>query len=301
MSTYVLVHGAWHGGWSWQWVREILEQQHHRVFTPTMTGLGERKHLMSINITMDTMVEDVSNMLRFEDLNEVILVGHSFGGAVISGVAESFPDRVKQLVYLDAAVLENGECMFDCMPPEIAEERQLLARETSGSISLPTPTAEDLGIEDIDQWRFLSNLLTPHPLSTYATPLKLSQRPGAGLPCSYIICSNPIYGPLAWARERVQNYGWPIIEIETGHEAMISAPHELGRNTSKLEYRRSNQRERNIIHPNFSNLGALSKSLNKKSSDNVFHRFAFKWLRNEPVRFRTKNATATVDMIRRKA
>ena len=227
MSTYVLVHGAWHGGWCWRFVRHLLEHAHHRVLTPTLTGLGERAHLMSESISMDTVVDDIANVLIYEDLSDVILVGHSFAGTVISGVAERTPDRIRQLVYLDAALLEDGESLFGCMPPEIAAARQRLAIETSNGMSLPIPTAENLGIVDDAQRAFVQKFLTPQPLSTYVTPLKLRRRPGERFPCCYIVCTNPAYAPLAWSRGRAKGYGWPIIPIETGHDAMITAPKAL--------------------------------------------------------------------------
>lgn len=227
MATYVLVHGAWHGGWAWRRVREILEQNHHRVLTPTMTGLGERKHLMSESITLDTMIDDIANTLLYEDLSDVILVGHSFAGPVISGVLERIPSRLRQLVFLDAAVLEGGESMFGLIPPEIVAEREQLALESSGGLSLPAPSAEKLGILDDAQWQLVKQYLTPHPISTYRSPLKLEKAPGDGVPCSYIVCTNPAYAPLAWSYERAKDYGWPIISIETGHDAMISAPEAL--------------------------------------------------------------------------
>ena len=98
MSTFVLVHGAWHGGWSWRWVREDLESHGHRVFTPTMTGVGERAHLISTKITLDTVINDVIGTLTYEDLFDVVLVGHSFAGPVITGVADGISSRMKQLI-----------------------------------------------------------------------------------------------------------------------------------------------------------------------------------------------------------
>ncbi|MFL2840644.1 MAG: alpha/beta fold hydrolase [Pseudohongiellaceae bacterium] len=229
MATYVLVHGAWHGGWVWRWVRKLLEQNNHQVFTPTMAGLGERAQLMSKNLSIDTLVTDIENNLRDEELQDVILVGHSFGGVVISGVAERLPSRIKQLIYLDAVVLEDGESIFDCMHPNIVSERKKLANESSNGMSLPIPSAEDLGIFDDSQWEFVKQRLTPQPLSTYSTPLTLKQLPGEGKPCTYIVCTNPSYLPLQWARKRVEGYGWPIIPIESGHDAMISAPEALSK------------------------------------------------------------------------
>ncbi|MEM7225642.1 MAG: alpha/beta fold hydrolase [Pseudomonadota bacterium] len=227
MSTFVLVHGAWHGGWCWRWVREILETNRHRVVTPTLTGLGERAHLISRSHTLETAVEDVANVLIFEDLRDVILVGHSFAGPVISGVAERAPERIGRLVYLDAALLENAESMLGCLPDELAADRRRLAEETSGGLTLPVPSGAALGVTNAAQWAFLKRYLTPQPLAAYTTPLRLKRLPGAGFFCSYIVCNAPLYAPLAWSRARARDYGWRIIPIETGHDAMISAPDSL--------------------------------------------------------------------------
>lgn len=227
MSTYVLVHGAWHGGWSWRFVEEILEQNNHLVYTPTMVGLAERDHLESSEDSINTLVEDIAQFIIAENLKDVILVGHSFGGAVISGVAEQLPDRIQQLIYLDAAILENGESMFDCIPHEIASERQRLIKESGDGDTLPIPTARDLGIFDAQQWEYVKQFLTPQPLSSYTTALTLNHNPGEGFPCFYIHCDKPSYSSLTWARKRAESYGWPIIPIDTGHDAMISAPELL--------------------------------------------------------------------------
>lgn len=227
MSNYVLVHGAWHGGWSWRFVQGILEQYNHHVFTPTMISAAGRENLKSANISIDSLVDDIAQYLRSENLSDVILVGHSFGGAVISGVAERAPDRINQLVYLDAAILEDGESMFDCMPPEIALERRRSIKENGDGNSLPIPNAKDLGIFDNQQWEYVKKNLTPQPLSSYSTTLTLHGNPGGGFSCCYIHCTKPIYPALAWARERALKYGWPIIPIKTGHDAMISAPEDL--------------------------------------------------------------------------
>ena len=111
-KTYVLVHGAWHGGWCWRAVADALRAKGHRVFTPTQTGLGERKHLLSREITLDTFVDDLTNLIEMEELQNIILVGHSFGGSPISGVADRMPDRIGHLVYLDSLVLEGGQSTF---------------------------------------------------------------------------------------------------------------------------------------------------------------------------------------------
>jgi pimeloyl-ACP methyl ester carboxylesterase len=134
--TYVLVHGAWHGGWCWSKVAAILRSRGHSVFTPTQTGLGERSHLLSKSITLDVFVEDIANVLKWEDLKDVVLVGHSLGGSTISGVADRMRDRVRQLVYLDALMLENGQSPLGILPKDIVEARIKAAQESSGGLSL---------------------------------------------------------------------------------------------------------------------------------------------------------------------
>ncbi len=226
MSVFVLVHGAWHGGWCWRAVKELLEAKGHQVYTPTLTGLGRRADLMSRGITMDRMVGDVADMLRHGDLSDVVLVGHSFGGPVITGAADRESSRIRNLIYLDAAILEDGESMFDMIPQDIVTERRKLAIETSGGVSLPVPDTSIFGIMDEGQSEFVKRRLTPHPISTYETPLNLCGKPGDVAPCSYIVCTNPMYKPLAQARERAKSYDWPLYELATGHDAMISAPQD---------------------------------------------------------------------------
>jgi pimeloyl-ACP methyl ester carboxylesterase len=131
-KTYVLVHGAWGGGWVWAPVAERLRGMGHRVFTPTLTGLGERRHLISRDITLDTWVEDIVNVFEFEELHDVILVGHSFGGIPITGVVDRIPDRIRRVIYLDAIVPQGGRSVVDTMPPEAAAARRREAQENGG-------------------------------------------------------------------------------------------------------------------------------------------------------------------------
>lgn len=126
--TYVLVHGAWHGSWCWKRVRKNLQNAGHQVFAPTLTGLGERSHLNSAAVNLSTHIADIVNLLRWEDLSNVILCGHSYSGMVISGVADQVPERIDTLVYLDAVVPEDGECVFDLLSREFAEQLRLRAQ-----------------------------------------------------------------------------------------------------------------------------------------------------------------------------
>ena len=141
-KTYVLVHGAYGGGWIWRDVAEGLRKQGHQVFTPTQTGLGERSHLMSRQITVDTHIEDVANVIETNELKDVILVGHSYGGIAVTGVADRMPERIRHIVYLDALIAENGDTAFTILPAGMADARRKVAREQGGGVALPVPGPE---------------------------------------------------------------------------------------------------------------------------------------------------------------
>ena len=230
-KTYVLLHGAWHGGWCWRAVADRLRAEGHRVFTPTQTGLGERKHLLSRDVTLDTFVADLANLLEAEELTEAILVGHSFGGLAVSGVADRMPERVRHLVYLDSLMLEGGQSPFGVLPAEVVETRRKQAAEQGGGLAIPAPAPAAFGIpDDHPGAEWVRRRLTPHPLGTYESTLRLENPVGNDRPRTYIVCTSPIYAPLEASRQwvrRQQGWGWQ--EIATGHDAMVTAPDELAR------------------------------------------------------------------------
>ena len=228
-KTYVLLHGAWHGGWCWRDVAALLRTQGHRVTTPTQTGLGERRHLLSGAITLETFVQDVVEHLEAEEIEDAILVGHSFGGLGISGAADRVPGRIRHLVYLDALVLDDGQAPFDIMPAEIVAARRRLAAEQGGGLFIPIPPVAAFGVpEDHPHAPWMRRRMTPHPLGTYETPLRLRHPPGNGLPCTYIACTAPPYPALEAIRGQVRTRpGWQWREIATGHDAMVTAPDAL--------------------------------------------------------------------------
>jgi pimeloyl-ACP methyl ester carboxylesterase len=221
---FVLVHGSWHGGWCWREVAKILRAAGHEVFTPTQTGVGERAHLLSEDITLDTFVEDVTNVIRFEDLNEVVLVGHSFGGNTISGVADLMPERLHHLVYLDSMILENGQSSFDILPPEVVAARTKASEEYDGGLSTPPPKFQSFGILDDALGARVMRFLTPHPMSVNRAPLHLKHPIGSGVAKTYVMCTAPVYTPLAASRDYVRHHGWPVVELAAGHDAMLTAP-----------------------------------------------------------------------------
>jgi pimeloyl-ACP methyl ester carboxylesterase len=227
MTTFVLLHGAWHGGWCWTRVASILRGRGHHVTTPTQTGLGERSHLLSSDITLTTFCEDLRLHMEYEDVTDAVVVGHSFGGSPISYVAERLPQRIARLVYFDATVVLGGETPFSNMSHDVVALRRQLASDSSNGLSLPVPPAAAMGITERADAAWVERMMTPHPLRTFETPLDISAPPGAGLPATYIVCRDPIYGPLAPARERARDLGWSMPEIASGHDAMITAPEAL--------------------------------------------------------------------------
>ncbi len=228
-STFVLVHGAWHGGWCWSRVAARLRERGHAVFTPTLTGLGERRHLISPQVNLDTHVEDVVNLLQFEELERVVLVGHSYAGIVISGVADRVPQRLRQLVYLDALLLEPGKSLFSDFPPAVVEQRLKAIRETGGGVgaaaALP-PAA--FGVKDPADAAWVARHLTPQPVGTYLQPLLLKAPLGNGLPKTYIECTGDPIATLEPTKARVRaDAGWQLRTLATGHDAMVTAPAAL--------------------------------------------------------------------------
>ena len=223
---FLLIHGAWHGGWVWNEISEILRYQRYSVSTPTLKGLGEKKHLLSSKITIETFIEDVVNHIIFENLNNIILVGHSFAGSVISGVADRLKDRIQKLIYFDAMILIDGQKPFDITPKETVEQRIELAKKFGNNISIPAPRADAFGVFDIKKSLLLEEKLTPHPLSAFQSKLILKNEVGNGIPLSYIFCTKPVYKSLESSREVVRKMKWPIFELNAGHDAMLTHPKE---------------------------------------------------------------------------
>lgn len=225
-STVVLVHGAWHGAWCWDRVKPLLEAEGHRVCTPTQIGLGERAHLLSDRIDLSAFVDDIARLLVGEDLRDVVLVGHSFAGASIIGVADRMPERLRQLVFLDALIVGSGETPFSKVPPQVAQQRIAAAEAHDGGLSIPIPPVSAFGMGEPEDIAWVTPRLTPHPLRTFQTSLTLEHPVANGVPATYVICSEPVYGPLESSRRWARNSGWPIVELATGHDAMVTAPRE---------------------------------------------------------------------------
>ena len=242
MATYVLVPGAWLGGSAWQPVtRRLRAQGHDDVYPVTLTGLGERSHLARPEVDLETYVDDVVNLLRFEDLRDVVLVGHSYAMAVVTGVADRVPERISLLAYLDAGPSPDGAAFLDLQPPESRQLIERLAAEAGDGWRIPLPSWEELegvmgaSLEGLGRAErdLMAGRANPQPLPTWTQALTLANPARDELSKLMITCSFP----LAQVRELIATGhpwfaelarpGWSFLELPTGHWPMFSVPEEL--------------------------------------------------------------------------
>ena len=221
MATYVLCQGGWAGGWQWKEVASFLRADGHDVYTPTFTGLGERVHLAHPDIDLHTHIEDILMVLHYEDLHEVILVGYSGSGPVISGVAEKNPERISHLVYLDAFVLADGQSMADQLAPEIMAGLEEAAQRYGDGWQIPHDPPD-------------ADRRTPQPLKPIVTRLTLQSPTAAALPRTFIYCTEgaqdigPLHTPIAAAAAMAKSDPrWHYRELQTGHLPMWTVPQAL--------------------------------------------------------------------------
>jgi len=227
VATYVLVHGAWHGGWCWQRLAPLLRTAGHDVYTPTLTGLGERAHLLTPAVDLDTHAQDVAGLLEYEDLREVILVGHSYASMVITAVAERAAEHLSHLVYLDAFVPRDGECGLDFFSPEAQSRMLERARIEGEGWYLPAHLGErPFGITDETDIAWVRSKCTAHPLKTLQQPVRYANPAAAALPRTYILCTATSYFTrfAESARQEGRFAGWRYRELDAVHDAMVTAP-----------------------------------------------------------------------------
>ena len=233
MMQFVLVHGAWHGAWCWKRVTPLLRDAGHDVHAVTLTGVGERAHLLSAQIRLHTHVSDVLGVIRDEELDRVVLVGHSYGGVVVTGVADVLlrdaPGVLKHLVYVDGTAPEHcGESWSSAHKPEVIIARTAAAT-VNGGVSLPPPDAAVFGLDGDDR-DWVNRRMTPQPFGLYRDPLVFDPARVATAPRTFIDCNQPALPNIDAMRRRVRSEpGWRVVEIATGHDAMISAPEALAR------------------------------------------------------------------------
>jgi pimeloyl-ACP methyl ester carboxylesterase len=227
MSTYVLVHGAWHGSWCWKRVRKALQSAGHEVFTPTLTGVGERSHLNSADVNLSTHIADVANLIRWEELSDVILCGHSYGGCVISGAADRVPESIRALVYLDAFVLEDGEALIDLLPPEqVVGMRQGAQAAGDGWKVNPIP-AEAFNVNQAD-CAWVNRQCTPQALAAFEERIKLTGGLNGIKDVTHILATGYVDGsPFPACHERAKKKGWKTRKMPSGHDVMLDLPEDL--------------------------------------------------------------------------
>ena len=235
MTTFVLVHGAWHGGWCWWKTAPLLRHAGQIVHAPSLTGLGGREHLARLIppavLNLDLHIRDVAQLMDANDLWDVVLVGHAYAGMVITGVAELRPERIGALVYVNGVAPADGEAMVDQLaavrgPEFVARIRQYIA-DGEPFMAQPT-TAEEIArrwaITDPDDQPFVLPRLSPQPTLTFAQPVRIGNPEAANIRREFVLCSESGFESVA---QRAAANGWGVHHIDTGHDPMITAPNEL--------------------------------------------------------------------------
>lgn len=223
--TFVLVHGAWHGGWCWQRVADRLRGGGHTVFTPTLTGLGERSHLLHCGIDLTTHIADVVNVMKWERLKDIVLCGHSYGGMIVSGVAEEMAPAISAIVFLDAFVPRNGEAVHDLTGPAVRDAAS--AAMERGDIVIPPRPAEAFGVNPADR-AWVDSLCVGQPIGTFTAKIALTGAVGRIAHKSYVRAAS--YANPGFDRARAaakSDPAWRTYEVSCGHDVMVDAPQRL--------------------------------------------------------------------------
>jgi pimeloyl-ACP methyl ester carboxylesterase len=224
-STFVLVHGAWHGGWCWRRVSDLLEKKGHKVFTPTMTGLGERSHLVNANVNLATHITDIVNVIKWEGLSNIVLVGHSYGGVIVSGVAEQVQPAIASIVFLDAFVPDDGARLADSSSQPVREA--IAAATQRGETTLKPVPAAVFRVNEKDR-AWVDAMCTPPPIVTLNEKVTLTGARERIAKKAYIRAKGYPSIPFDSAQAKVaSNPGWRVYEMPCGHDAMVDMPDRL--------------------------------------------------------------------------
>lgn len=226
--TFILIHGAYHGGWCWSRVADRLRAAGHRVHVLTHTGSGDRAHLVRPGLDLSTYVDDLFGLVDAEELSDVVAVGHSFGGMTLTGAAERRPEVFRRLVYFDAVVPFKGEsALFKHMPPEVYAKMLKRAVEINGAPCFLPPPSDYFGVTGEADIAWVNRRLTPMALSLFESNLTLANPVGNGRPLAYIRCTDPLFKMLNASHAYALQHGWDVREIASGHDAMVTAPEPL--------------------------------------------------------------------------
>jgi pimeloyl-ACP methyl ester carboxylesterase len=232
MADFVLVHGAWHGAWCWRDVLPLLAAKGHHAHAVTLTGVGERVHLMSPAITLETLISDVVNAIEAEEMERPVLAVHSFAGMIGTAIADRMPQRIAHLVYIDAVVPLPGESWSSTHTPATREAR-IAASQASRDYSFPPPDPSVYGLSGA-QHEWVKRRQVPHPGHTYTATVDFDPGRVAGVPRTFVDCVSPPLATIDESRRRVRDpafWGapWRVVELATGHDPMVSAPGDLTR------------------------------------------------------------------------
>jgi len=228
-QTYVLVHGAFHGGWCWSDVAAQLRREGHSVFAPSLTGLGDRSHLATAAVTLRTHILDIANLIKWEGLRDIVLCGHSYGGMVIAGVAEEVgAENISSIVFFDAILPKDGLALVDYPPPQNAEGKGFDPHLEDGLVYPPDAAAFGLELELRD---YVARQVTPQPLGTFTEKLPLTGAYENVRKKTYVLCSgsNGLSYLSVCAEESRARPGWSVVELQCGHDAMIEKPASVAR------------------------------------------------------------------------
>lgn len=227
MTTFLCCHGAWGGGWGWRRVAQILRDAGHQVFTPTYTGQGERSHLLTPDVDLETHIMDVRNVIKYERLKDFVLVGHSYGGMVITGVADKEWQKIRKLVYLDAFLPKAGQSLNDLTPPDRAKAVLEIARTKGDGFKVPRPegSISPLMAEADRMW--VESLTGPQPLKTLTQPVSGDNNHLKVVDKVYVLCTlnktSPFHRFAEWTRSQKD---WKTFELPTHHHLLQSMPQE---------------------------------------------------------------------------
>lgn len=224
MTTFLLVHGAWHGAWCWERLVPLLEARGYPTIVPCLPGLGERADELTADVDLSRHAAEVAERVLAHEGGPLVAVAHSYAGAVLQLACESVADRLAGRVFLDASILADGEKVMDLVPPELAAQRIREAKARDGVAAMPPPPGRAFGLHDADDIAYLESRLTPHPLATYLETVRLRRAPDAPPASVYVTCTDPIYEPLASSRQKARDHGWKQLELASGHDAMVRDP-----------------------------------------------------------------------------
>ncbi|MEG3168010.1 alpha/beta hydrolase family protein [Sphingomonas sp. LB3N6] len=229
--TFVLIHGAWHGGWCWRDVAALLRAQGHRVYTPSLTGLADRSHLLSSSLTLQTHIDDIVNLFKWEDIDDAVLVAHSYGGWPVSGAVETIGDKVNSIVFLDAFLPDNGQRVIDLNAPQFQQAlKEAIARGEAGR---PVPPVKGFGIKDLAKAAWVQSKMTPQPTGVAMQPIVLSGARERIAKKTYVRAvgyAMPTFDRyLAHAQQDPSWKAIPLAPSECGHDVMVDIPDKLSK------------------------------------------------------------------------